>query len=69
MNSAVKPIKELIENKKSNLESALSVLNDPLDNTPDEVKKMRELQAAIIRGKVEICKDLLETIKALHPNA
>lgn len=71
MNEAIKPIKTIIEKAQANQVKALAAIQpDPLDTSAsDEVKKIRELQAVIMRTKIEVYNDVLEIINALIPNA
>lgn len=61
---------KMIQNRLNSRIDTLNAISDsPLDNLPDDVKKMRELEASKIRAVMEEQKDLIEIIKLLFPNA
>jgi uncharacterized membrane protein len=70
MTEAAKQIKDIIQGRLNNRLEALNTLSgSSLDNVPDEVKKMREIEAGKIRAVVQEQKDLIELIKSIYPNA
>lgn len=59
---------DMIQRRYNNRFDTLNTLaGSPLDNIPDEVKKMREIEAAKIRAVMQEQKDLMEIIKMLFP--
>jgi hypothetical protein len=61
---------DMIQTRLSHRIQALNTLSgSPMDNIPDEVKKMREIEAAKIRAVMEEQKDLIEIIKLLFPSS
>lgn len=70
MNAAVTPILTLLEKRQKNKLQALQAIeNNALDNIPDEVKKLRELQAMRIHAVMEEQTDVIDIIKAMYPDA
>ncbi len=70
MNQTVKPIIDLLEKRLKNKTAALSAIQpNGLDSIPDEVKKMRELQAVRLNAVIEELTDLIDIAKAMYPNA
>ncbi|MGN6438184.1 MAG: hypothetical protein ACTHMM_16710 [Agriterribacter sp.] len=69
--ATVKQLSDMIQSRLNNRVDALTHLNmvNPLEGIPDEVKKMREIEAGKIRAVMQEQKDLLELIKLLFPNA
>jgi uncharacterized membrane protein len=59
---------EMIQKRVASRLSALNALQSPpLDNIPDEVKKMREIEAGKIRAVMQEQTDLIEIIQMLFP--
>lgn len=70
MTNAAKQLKDIIQARLNNrLEAVNTLQGSPLDNVPDEVKKMREIEAGKIRAVMQEQKDLIELIKSIYPNA
>jgi hypothetical protein len=70
MTNAAKQIKDIIQGRLNNrLEAVNTLQGSSLDNVPDEVKKMREIEAGKIRAVMQEQKDLLEVIKSIYPDA
>lgn len=70
MTDAAKQLADMIQKRQANRIKALdSLAGTPMDNVPDEVKKMRELEASKIRAVVEEQGDIIEIIKMLFPGA
>ena len=70
MNKAVTPILTLLEKRLKNKVQALQAIEtNGLENLPDEVKKLRELQAMRIHAVVEEQTDVIDIIKAMYPDA
>ncbi len=65
---AVQPIKDLLTSRLNNRIQALTAFdNNPIDNIPDDVKKMRELQALRLRASIEELNDLIEIVNTIYP--
>lgn len=59
---------DMIQKRLSSRLGALNALQtSPMDKVPDEVKKMREIESAIIRAVMQEQTDLIEIIKILFP--
>jgi hypothetical protein len=70
MNATMKTVFDLIEARLANqVETLNSLENAHMDNIPDEVKKMREIEAGKIRAVMQEQKDLKTILKAMFPNA
>lgn len=68
INMAVQPIKDLLTSRLNNRIQALTAFdNNPIDNIPDDVKKMRELQALRLRASIEELNDLIEIVNTIYP--
>ena len=60
---------DMIQKRLNNRIDALNTLSGAfMDNIPDEVKKMREIEAAKMRAVMQEQKDLIEVIKLLYPS-
>lgn len=60
---------EMIQKRLNNRIEALNALSSsPMDNSPDEIKKMREIEASKIRAVLQEQKDLIEIIRMLFPD-
>jgi predicted amidohydrolase len=60
---------DMIQKRLSNRIEALNALSaSPMENLPDEVKKMREIEGGKIRAVMQEQKDLIDIIKVLFPN-
>lgn len=58
----------VIQSRQSSRVKALTALaSSPMDNIPDEVKKMREIEAAKIRAVMQEQDDLIDICKMLFP--
>jgi len=70
MADTVKHLNDMIQKRLNNRVEALNTLeSSPMDNLPDEVKKMREIEAGKIRAVMQEQKDLIEIVKILFPDA
>jgi len=70
MTNAAKQLKDIIQGRLNNrLEAVNTLQGSSLDNVPDEVKKMREIEAGKIRAVMQEQKDLIELIKSIYPDA
>ena len=71
MANTAKQLVDMIQKRLNNRIEALQSLSEPSiqTDTPDEVKKMREIEAGKIRAVMEEQKNLIEIIKVLFPNA
>lgn len=71
MNETIKPIIDLLTQRMKSRQGVLNTLAiQPTDsNVPESIKKMREEEASKLRAVIQEQEDLLETIKALYPNA
>lgn len=59
---------EMIQKRMNNRIKALNELEtSPLDNLPDQVKQMREIEASKIRMVVQEQMDLVEIMRSLFP--
>lgn len=64
----VKSVKDLLQKRLNNkIELLNSISTGSLDNTPVEVQKMREEEAAKIRAVMQEQKDLIEIINTMFP--
>lgn len=52
---------------KSRLDALSALQSSPMDNIPDEVKKMREVEASKIRAVMQEQTDLIEIIQVIFP--
>ena len=69
MSETVKPILDLLAKRLRNKTTALSALSpNTLEPVPDEVKKMRELQAIRLNAVIEELTDLVDITEAMYPN-
>lgn len=60
----------MIQNRMNNRLEVLNTLAaSPLDNIPNEVKEMREIESSKIRAVMQEQKDLIEIIKMLYPSS
>jgi hypothetical protein len=70
MTNVAKQLKDIIQGRLNNRLDAVNALaGSPLDNVPDEVKKMREIEAGKNRAVMQEQKDLIELIKTIYPDA
>lgn len=71
INTTVKQLNDMIQSRLNNRIEALNHLEpSPMDSgIPDEIKKMREIEACKIRAVMQEQKDLIELIKLLFQNA
>ena len=70
MTDAAKQLNSMIQSRLNNRIEALNALaGSPVDNLPDDVKQMREIEACKIRAVMEEQKDLIAIIKMLFPDA
>ena len=70
MTDAAKQLKSMILSRLNNrIETLNALAGSPVDSLPDDVRKMREIEACKIRAVVEEQKDLIAIIKMLFPNA
>jgi hypothetical protein len=70
MTNAAKQLKDIIQGRlNSRLDAVNTLQGSSLDNVPDEVKKMREIEAGKTRAVMQEQKDLIELIKTLYPDA
>ncbi len=70
MTAAAKQLSDMIQKRLNNRIETMNALSfTPMDNLPDEVKKCREDQAAILRAIMTEQKDIIEIIKMLFPGA
>jgi len=70
MTDAAKQLNSMIQSRLNNRIEALTALaGSPVDNLPDDVKQMREIEACKIRAVMEEQKDLIAIIKMLFPDA
>lgn len=59
---------DLIQKRQASRVKALDALgNASMENLPDEVKKMREIEAGKIRAVMQEQTDLIEIIQAIFP--
>lgn len=59
----------MIQKRLANRVATLnSLATSPLDNIPDEVKKMRAIECSVIRAVMQEQSDLIEIIRTLFPN-
>lgn len=69
----IETARNLVDMIQRRLNNRIEVLNtlqgSPVESVPDEVKKMREIEAAKIRAVMQEQKDMIEIIKALFPGA
>ncbi len=60
---------DMIQTRYNNRSKVLTTISDvTMENVPDEVKTMREIEAAKIRAVMSEQMDLIEVIKILFPN-
>ncbi len=70
MMDAATNLKTMIQKRLNNRVAGLSALDaSPLENLPDDVKKMRELEASKMRAVMEEQKDIIEIINLLFPGS
>ena len=68
MTETANQLVDMIQKRYNSRFDTLNTLaGSPMDNIPDEVKKMREIEAAKIRSVMQEQKDLMEIIKMLFP--
>lgn len=59
---------DIIQKRQASRLKALDALSSsPLDNIPDEVKKMREIEAAKIMAVMQEQSDLIDIVRMLFP--
>jgi hypothetical protein len=59
---------DMIQRRLANRVAALSAIAaSPLDNLPNDIRTMREIESAKIRSVMEEQSDLIEIIKMLYP--
>ncbi len=69
MQDAIKPIVDFIEQRKASRQNILNTLAaQPVDSTPESIRKMREEESAKLRAVIQEQSDILATIKVLFPN-
>lgn len=69
MKEAVKPISKMLQNRMNNRIEALRAFEpSALDNLPDEVKKMREVEASRLRAVIQEQKDLIDILNSMYPD-
>ena len=69
MTQTVKPIQEFIEQRLKSRQELLNTLAaQPVDSTPESIRKMREDESAKLRAVIQEQNDILATIKVLYPN-
>lgn len=70
MTEAVKPIIKMLQSRMNNrIEASKAFEPNSLDQLPDSVKEMRELQAAQNRAVMQEQKDLIDILNAMYPDA
>jgi hypothetical protein len=70
MTNVAKQLKDIIQGRlNTRIDSVNTLQGSSLDNVPDEVKKMREIEAGKTRAVMQEQKDLIELIKTLYPDA
>jgi hypothetical protein len=70
MTNVAKQLKDIIQGRlNTRLDAVNTLQGSSLDNVPDEVKKMREIEAGKTRAVMQEQKDLIELIKTLYPDA
>jgi predicted amidohydrolase len=68
MHETAKDLIDMIQNRlNSRVTTLVTLQSSPLDAIPDEVKKMREVEASRIRAVMQEQTDLIEIIKILFP--
>lgn len=68
MSDTTQHLIDMVQKRLNNRVEALNSLeNSPLENIPDEVKKMREIEAGKIRAVMEEQKDLVDIMRVLFP--
>ena len=69
MAQTVKPITEFIEQRMKSRQEMLNTLAvQPVDSTPESIRKSREEESAKLRAVIQEQNDILATIKVLYPN-
>jgi hypothetical protein len=68
MQATIKTVFDLLQDRLNNRVEALNALeNAHMDNIPDQVKQMREVEAGKIRAVMQEQKDLITILKAIFP--
>jgi len=68
MSETAQHLVNMIQKRMASRVNALSALQlSPMDALPDEVKKMREIEASNIRAVMQEQSDLIEIINILFP--
>lgn len=68
MHETAQQLIDMIQKRMNNRLNALNSLqNSTIESVPDDVKKIRELESAVIRGVMQEQSDLIEIIKILFP--
>ncbi len=69
MQATIKTVFDLLQDRLNNKVEALNSLESAhMDNIPDQVKQMREIEAGKIRAVMQEQKDLITILKAMFPN-
>lgn len=69
MNATIKTVFDLLQQRLNNRVEILSAMDSAhLDNLPDKVKEMREIEAGKIRAVMQEQKDLLTILKSIFPD-
>ena len=69
MQATIKTVFDLLQQRLNNRIEALNALESAhLDNIPDKVKEMREIEAAKIRAVMQEQKDLITILKSIFPD-
>ena len=71
MDATVKSIVDLMQGRLNiNTDALLAIENaNAIDMVPDDVKKMREVQATALRAVIREIKEEIAIVKAMYPNA
>jgi hypothetical protein len=70
MAATLKPIKILLEKKRDLRIDALKAYEpSAISNISEDVQRMRETEAQMLRHEIGIYRDLLDTINAMYPDA
>jgi hypothetical protein len=70
MTNVAKQLKDIIQGRlNTRLDAVNTLQGSSLDNVPDEVKKMREIEAGKTRAVMQEQRDLIELIKTIYPDA
>lgn len=70
MTNVAKQLKDIIQGRlNTRLDAVNALASSPVDNFPDEVKKMREIEAGKNRAVMQEQKELIELIKTIYPDA